>query len=224
MAVNIDDLDEIQDKIWDARPKWKNIGLALKIRKPDIDVIDKNKGDIDEIFQDMIVRWLENGENCTWAALSEALSARSVGHKDLAEKVRREKCVDDDNIISGAQGKPQRDLRNVTVDEGTPKVLQSQAACPTPPLDPTNCAAYERASETKHLVGTENTTPTNQQQPVASKKATLFALEGPYNQEGGQYSLADSGLQGNKGHETGTQAAIASVTLTMHGQSCKTPT
>ena len=208
MAVKIDDLHEIQVEIWDARPKWKNIGLALKIRKPDIDVIDKNKGDIDEKFQDMIIKWLENGENCTWAALSEALSACSVGHKDLAEKVRREKCVDDDNIIiSGAlshQGKPQRHLRNVTVDEGTPKVLHSQAACPTPPLDPTNCAAYERASETKHLVCTENTTPTNQQK-----------LEGSYNQEGGQYSLADSGLQGNKGHETGTQAAIASVTLTM---------
>ena len=100
ITLRINDLHEIQEKIWDARPKWKIIGLALKIRKPDIDVIDKNKGDIDEIFQDMIIKWLENGENCTWAALSKALSARSVGHKDLAEKVRQEKCVDDDNIIS----------------------------------------------------------------------------------------------------------------------------
>ena len=111
ISLRINDFHEIQEIIWDARPKWKIIGLALKIRKPDIDIIDKNNGDIDEKFQDMIIKWLENGENCTWAALSEALSARSVGHKDLAETVRQEKCVDDDNIISGAlshQDKPQR--------------------------------------------------------------------------------------------------------------------
>ena len=84
-----DDLFDIQEKLWDARSKWKNIGLGLKIRPPDLQVIDRNHHDADDKFQSMILKWLQIGKDRTWAALCKVLSARSVGHGQLAEQIRR---------------------------------------------------------------------------------------------------------------------------------------
>ncbi|CAI8033424.1 Interferon-induced helicase C domain-containing protein 1, partial [Geodia barretti] len=87
MDLRVDDLYEVQEAIWDTRPKWKNIGLGLLISPPDIEVINENNGNIDDKFHSMILKWLENGKNCTWAALCKALSARSVGHANLAARI-----------------------------------------------------------------------------------------------------------------------------------------
>ena len=85
-----DDLFDIQEKLWDARSKWKNIGLGLKIRPPDLQVIDRNHHDDDDKFQGVILKWLQiGGKDRTWAALCKVLSARSVGHGQLAEQIRR---------------------------------------------------------------------------------------------------------------------------------------
>ena len=79
-----EDLFDIQEKLWDARSKWKNIGLGLKIRPPDLQVIDRNHHDDDDKFQGVILKWLQiGGKDRTWAALCEVLSARSVGHGQL---------------------------------------------------------------------------------------------------------------------------------------------
>ena len=88
-----DDLFEIQEELWDARPKWRKIGLGLKIRPPDLNVIDGNDADIDTKFENMILKWLQNGKDCTWASICEVLSTRSVGHSNLAEEIRRKKCA-----------------------------------------------------------------------------------------------------------------------------------
>ena len=88
-----DDLFEIQEELWDARPKWRTIGLGLKIRPPDLDVIDQNGEGIDAKFESMILKWLQNGKNCTWASICKILSTRSVGHSNLAEEIRRKKCA-----------------------------------------------------------------------------------------------------------------------------------
>ena len=93
MALTEKDLFDIQENLWDARSKWRNIGLAIKIRNPDLEVIDQENRDIDAKFQSMILLWLKNGKDCTWATLCKALEARSVGLSDLAARIRSEKCV-----------------------------------------------------------------------------------------------------------------------------------
>ena len=110
--LRVDDLLEVQEAIWDARPKWKYIGLGLKIRQPDIEVINVNNGNVDDKFQSMILKWLENGKNWTWGVLCEVLSLRSVGHDNLATEIKRQKCVDPVLFRTGmCHRKPMRGIR-----------------------------------------------------------------------------------------------------------------
>ena len=67
--LRVDDLLDVQEAIWDARPKWKYIGFGLKIRQSDIEVIDENNGKIDDKFHSLILKWLQSGKNRTWGAL-----------------------------------------------------------------------------------------------------------------------------------------------------------
>ena len=80
---------EIQETIWDARGKWRTIGLGLKISRSDLDVIKQNNADVDDQFGSMLLKWLQNGEECTWEALCRVLSARSVGHHTLALEIEQ---------------------------------------------------------------------------------------------------------------------------------------
>ena len=90
ITLGENDLFDIEEKLWDARSKWKNIGLGLKIRRPDLQVIDRNLHDDDDKFHGMILKWLQNGKDCTWTSLCEVLSRRSVGHGHLSEKLRQD--------------------------------------------------------------------------------------------------------------------------------------
>lgn len=92
MELGEKDLCDIQDELWDARSKWYNIGLGLLLAASDLDVIDKDKGDIDAKFRSMILKWLRGGEQCTWEVLCKALSARSVDQTILARTIRQKYC------------------------------------------------------------------------------------------------------------------------------------
>lgn len=84
---------EIEQELWEARKEWKEIGLALKILKSDLDVIDKEKKDnIKGQFEEMIFKWLtSNDQPPTWTILCEALESPTVGHKRLAASIRQKK-------------------------------------------------------------------------------------------------------------------------------------
>ena len=214
------DLFEIQEAIWDARPKWKNIGLGLKISTSDIEVIDVNKGNVDDKFQSMILKWLQNGKNCTWAALCKALSARSVGHASLAAKIEQEKCVDPSARPPPHRNVPPQAPRNGAGNQSLPTTLHSEAACPTTPSGPLDNPSHDHqgGNETKTFVGTYNTIVNSQQKIAVVPKAALCGPEMIHespssfreNETESQDRLADPGFQGNrKGHET--QAACAST-------------
>ena len=211
-----DDLFEIQEQLWDARSKWRNIGLGLKIRQPDIEVIYVNNGNVDDKFHSMILKWLQNGKNCTWAALCKALSARSVGHASLAAKIEQEKCVDPS---ARPRNVPPQAPRTGAGNQSLPTTLHSEAACPTTPSGPLDNPSHDHqgGNETKYFVGTDNTIVNSQQKFAVVPKAALRGLEihetpsrFKENETKNIDRLADPGFQGNrKGHET--QAACAST-------------
>jgi hypothetical protein len=83
----IKDLYEVQTAAWDARTKWYNIGLALKIDPGTLDVIEGNNKDIDKQFRAMLTTWLKMVDpRPTWEALAEALRSPTVGYEHLAER------------------------------------------------------------------------------------------------------------------------------------------
>ena len=92
MELTEDDLGDIQDEAWDARAQWYNIGLGLRCSTGDLNVIDKERGDIEAKFRCMLLKWLHSGKHCTWEALCKALSKPSVNHAKLAATIRKQKC------------------------------------------------------------------------------------------------------------------------------------
>ena len=95
------DLDEIQTELWNARAKWRKIGLKLKILPGELDVIEQDGSDVDAKFEKMILKWLRKGDECTWSILCVALSACTVNYKELADKIRKCKCLEETKIEQG---------------------------------------------------------------------------------------------------------------------------
>ena len=68
--ISEDDLFSVLDLLWGARPKWRLIGLGLKISQADLNVIDRDNHDTDAKFRSMFEQWLKNGKNWTWDAIA----------------------------------------------------------------------------------------------------------------------------------------------------------
>ena len=85
--LNINDLREVQKTSWDARAKWYNIGLELKIDPGTLDTIKGNNDNIDDRFRAMLTTWLKMVKSKpTWETLAEALRSPTVGYEHLAEQ------------------------------------------------------------------------------------------------------------------------------------------
>ena len=83
-----DDLKDILAFMWPARTKWHFIGLRFNIQASQLKVIEKNDSDIDNRFLNMINKWLDIGEGCTWRAVYDALRHSTVDHNATAEKLK----------------------------------------------------------------------------------------------------------------------------------------
>ena len=88
--MDIDDFAEVQEALWEARFKWYNIGIRLKLKVPDLNCIKFEPGiDLEEKFNRMINSWLNMGESCTWPTLCGALTHPTVAMPNVAEEVMR---------------------------------------------------------------------------------------------------------------------------------------
>ena len=86
--LTVMDLCNIQECVWDARTKWYNIGLKLKIDPKMLKVIEESNKDIDNCFRAMLTTWLKTVDpKPTLAALAEALRSPMVGYGYLAEQL-----------------------------------------------------------------------------------------------------------------------------------------
>ena len=79
-------LGKVQDLIWDARPKWFNLGLNLNIDQATLIMIKQNHPNGDDCFREMLSEYLKSMEP-SWEELLAALRKPSVGHKQLAKKI-----------------------------------------------------------------------------------------------------------------------------------------
>ena len=86
--LSINDFAQVQEALWEARYKWKNIGIRLKMALPDLDCINAEPGiGIDEKFDRMLSTRLKKLEPCTWRDLYDALNHPTVAMSDVASKL-----------------------------------------------------------------------------------------------------------------------------------------
>ena len=80
----------MQDVLWEAKLKWYNIGLRLKMKSHELDAINKEAGDdTGEKLTLMIKSRLNMAEHCTWKDLYEALKHHTVCMQDVADKLKK---------------------------------------------------------------------------------------------------------------------------------------
>ena len=88
--MTIADLRIVRNAIWDARTKWKLLGIELRLPASDLDSIEEAHRDIGRKFTEMLALWLRLDPPRTWSALVAALRLSTLGYETLAECVERE--------------------------------------------------------------------------------------------------------------------------------------
>ena len=90
--LSVDDLADVQRKLFAVRTEWYNLGLELGQRVPTLDSIDaKCSGDPSQCFRQVLAEWLK-GVNPppTWQAMVKALKSPTVEQYRLAEHIQTE--------------------------------------------------------------------------------------------------------------------------------------
>ena len=85
--LHIENLREIYEALFDARDKWYDIGMFLKLQIETLNGIENNEVQLDRQFRKMLLLWLQSGKNRTWYALADALRSKFVGRSDIAGKL-----------------------------------------------------------------------------------------------------------------------------------------
>ena len=88
-----DDLSAAYEKLYDARTKWREIGMQLKLDKDTLQCIDSETESHDhnsKCLRKMLTHRLE-AVQCplTWEMLCDCLRANTVGRNDVAEKIEQ---------------------------------------------------------------------------------------------------------------------------------------
>ena len=87
--LTIADLGDLYTTTFDARIKWRNILLVLRISSATIDSIGKEwSNNPDDCYREGLKEWLNEGEK-NWKDVVKALSSPIVGHSDIAKTIVR---------------------------------------------------------------------------------------------------------------------------------------
>ena len=89
--TDIDDLFEVNSELLPVASRWKNMGLALKLKPYVLNTIEKNHTDVESHLLDVLTEWLNKAYNTTrfgdpsWKLLVEAV-AHSAATTVLSQK------------------------------------------------------------------------------------------------------------------------------------------
>lgn len=92
----------VQKAIWDARVKWFDLGVALKMYTASLEAIKlRNKDNPDDCMTELLLEWLNQADpRPTWSCVVTALREPTVGFEQLAEHLENQH-VKDTAINSG---------------------------------------------------------------------------------------------------------------------------
>ena len=100
--LTVDELSTVLNETWEARSKWKNLGLQLGLNINDLDAIYAGNRSIDDYFTDTITLWLRQTDLLpTWTNLVLALEGPTIGFQTLAHRIQMKYIVErkSDDVI-----------------------------------------------------------------------------------------------------------------------------
>lgn len=87
--LTVDNHTEVVEILKGAKEKWYTFGVLLGIAVADLDTIHEEQApDMETRLTKLMSIWLQNGKNCTWQAVYDALRHHIVQLPDVAEKVK----------------------------------------------------------------------------------------------------------------------------------------
>ena len=90
--LSVDDLANIQNKLYAVTAEWYNLGLQLGLRASTLDRIEaKYNSDPSRCFCQVLKEWLKGVNPLpTWQAVVNALKSPTVGQYEVAEQIETE--------------------------------------------------------------------------------------------------------------------------------------
>ena len=88
--LKVTDLLLVQNELWDARTRWKDLGEALGMHPSSTDAIAiKHRDEPSSCFREMLTEWLRGGNDPprTWSTIAAALRTKTVDLGAIAEEI-----------------------------------------------------------------------------------------------------------------------------------------
>ena len=92
MELSVDDLGIVRNELFDASPKWYDVGLELKVSVATLDSIRDQFSDPKDCFREALKCWLKSTPKPTWRVLVDALRSHTVDEKQLADNLEAKHC------------------------------------------------------------------------------------------------------------------------------------
>ncbi len=74
------------DAVYPAREKWYEISSLLSVVVGTLDAIEEEDSTSKRLLK-TLQEWLQNGTDCSWAALQKVMQNPRVGRKDIGQKL-----------------------------------------------------------------------------------------------------------------------------------------
>ena len=89
--LSSDSLRVVYNELFEARAKWRRIGLELNLTSGTLDAIEQRNAVPGDRLERVLIEWL-NKETATWRELVGALYSVPVGETKLAKQLEQKYC------------------------------------------------------------------------------------------------------------------------------------
>ena len=93
MALTVDQLGDVRAKLFNARTKWYDIGLALNVPVTTLDSIEGQFGNHSDKLREALKVWLKTAREPTWQDVVGVLKSPVVGEPKLASDIETKHCT-----------------------------------------------------------------------------------------------------------------------------------
>ena len=133
--LSVNDLPVIIEELNDARAKWYDVGLQLRMSVGTLNAINKDYNSTSDCLRETLTTWLKTCPSLpTWSNIVGALRSSTVGEIRLAADLQQKYCLTQVTSVAATHHHASPPLPSQADTQTTsPQQSQSQAHVPPPP-------------------------------------------------------------------------------------------
>ena len=143
--LRVNDLPVVVEELNDARAKWYDIGLQLRISVGTLDAIKKDCNSTSDCLRETVTTWLKTyPSHLTWSNIVDALKSSTVGEVILAADLEQKYCsAQDTSIAATHHHAPPEPPSQADTQTTSPQQSKSQGHVPlAPPVSPSQALTW----------------------------------------------------------------------------------